>query len=288
MFHCHVMTVTWLDRIDQAGFALPFGLQDGGPGVVFLTRLAEQFVGNPMLKMAPLVLVLLHGWLRPGGSPRQGAGLASAERVVRGVLAIAGALAAGRLLQEVLPMRQRPRFALPDLPFPPTVFSTDLDDWSSMPSDHAMLVAAIVAAIWMGSRPLAILAAAWGLFFICFVRVWFGLHYASDVLVGFGLGLALAGVILRMPLPGLAWRWLEWLDRQQPRLVVLGLFALAWTIGENFQSVRSLLSTLRRAAAADRAGAVALLGTVCVLGLGALLGRIALLRGQGARVRQGD
>jgi membrane-associated phospholipid phosphatase len=236
-----------------------------------------------MLKMAPLVLLLLYGWLAPAGRRADGGSLASAERVVRGVLAIAVALAAGRVLQEVLPMRQRPRFALPDLPFPPTDYSSGLDDWSSMPSDHAMLVAAITAAIALASRRQAVLAAVWGLFVVCFVRVWFGLHYASDVLVGFGLGLVLAGAILRMPLPRLAWRWLEALDRHQPRLVLLGLFVLAWSIGENFLSARSLISTLRRAATEDGATPVAL----GVLALGAMLGRLALRRGQIGQLRRG-
>ena len=63
---------------------------------------------------------------RPGGHPRT-----------------AGKRDAGRQRVPAVPMRLRPRFVHPEIAFTPTDFAISLDDWSSMPSDHAMLVATI-------------------------------------------------------------------------------------------------------------------------------------------------
>jgi membrane-associated phospholipid phosphatase len=234
-----------METLDRAGFDLTVTLQGDGAGAQLLTPIADQFLDNPMLKMLPLVLLMLHAWLRQGDRTSGSGVLASAESVVRGTLAIGAALAAGRILQKLLPMRLRPRFTHPEIPFPPTDFAISLDDWSSMPSDHAMLVAAIVTVIWTRSRWHALLGAAWGLALICLSRVYFGLHYVSDILVGFGLGLALAYAVLRVPLPAITWDWLRRLDERRPALVVLGLFILSWAVGENFASLRTMILVIR-------------------------------------------
>ncbi|MCB4821363.1 phosphatase PAP2 family protein [Roseicella aerolata] len=274
-----------MDPIDRLGFDAAVTLQGDGPGAQLFMRIADQFVGNHMVKMAPLVLLLLYVWLRSPGKTQQGGVLASAELVVRGTLAIGAALAFGRMLQLLLPMRQRPRFAFPEIPFPPTDYFANLDDWSSMPSDHAMLVAAIAAVIWARSRPLAMLAVAWGLLFVSFARVYVGLHYASDVLIGYVLGLALATALLRIPLPAIAWQWLEWLEARRPALVFLGLFILGWAIGENFTSIRGMLSILRQALMAGGTTAILVVAGSCLLLAMILAGGLFRRRGQAVRLQ---
>jgi undecaprenyl-diphosphatase len=234
--------------------------------------------------MAPLVLLLLYTWLRRGSRAEGGGAIASPELVVRGMLAIGVVLATGRLLQEVLPMRPRPRFAHPDIPFPGTGGGISMDDWSSMPSDHAMIVAAIIAAIWAASRRHALLAMAWGLVFICFPRVYLGLHHASDILVGLVLGAALAAIVLRVPLPAAAWGWLGRLDERRPALVTLGLFMICWAVGSMFDAARRLVSILSGAASSHASAALLIVAALCIpLGI-TLLVRLGARRDRASRL----
>jgi len=67
-------------------------------------------------------------------------------------------------------------------------------DWS-FPSDHATAVASIAAAFWVrgvrwplwGLLPLSVL--------ICISRVYVGVHYATDILGGIGVGTSVASLV---------------------------------------------------------------------------------------------
>ncbi|MEP2987858.1 MAG: phosphatase PAP2 family protein [Parasphingorhabdus sp.] len=66
---------------------------------------------------------------------------------------------------------------------------------SSFPSDHAILFFAIVGGIFMVSRGLGMFAFLYCSIFIALPRIYLGLHYTSDILVGAAIGLffAIAG-----------------------------------------------------------------------------------------------
>lgn len=214
------------------------------PFGIMIEQVLGMLLGANLLKMGPLVFALFYTWLQPEG----GRGvLRSAELVLRGVLAIGLALVAGRLLQTLLPMRERPRFALPDIAFPPTDYAIELGDWSSMPSDHAMVAGAVAVAVLVVSRPLGLFCLAWGLLGVCLPRVYFGVHYLSDILVGFVLGMALAGLALRFPLRVGTWTWLRQLDARLPAMLILGLFLLGWELINLFAASRRVASGLGRA-----------------------------------------
>lgn len=261
----------WLQSLDWAAFHIPIALQ--GANEAALLSIADEFASNGPLKMIPLVLLLLHAWLRREGRAAGSGLLAAPEPVMRGMLALLIVLVAGRLLQNLLPMRPRPRFMHPEIPFPETRYAFGLDDWSSMPSDHAMLVGAIAVILWAASRRAGLLGAAWGFLFVCLPRVVFGLHYASDILVGLFLGIALAALVLRLPLPAFAVAWLRWLDERRPSLVVLGLFLFGWSLGELFATARSLAAILRKALPLATLSPGLLLAAACVA-----LGSIVVLR----------
>jgi len=189
---------------------------------------------------------LLYSWFQAENRPSGGV-LPNPELVFRGTLGVLVAIAAGRLLQVGLPARPRPRYVPHDIAFPALDDDT-FHDWSSFPSDHAVLVGAIVTAVWAKSRPLGLLAAACGALFVCLPRIYFGLHYVSDVLGGAALGAALMWAVLRMPLPTSAWDWLRRLDARAPALVVLGLFVLGWEMIELFETARRLVPAAAKAA----------------------------------------
>lgn len=67
-------------------------------------------------------------------------------------------------------------------------YAVTMSSSSSFPSDHAVLFAAITTGIFMVSRKLGVFSALYCLAFIAFPRVYLGLHYASDILVGAIIG----------------------------------------------------------------------------------------------------
>lgn len=78
----------------------------------------------------------------------------------------------------------------------------------SFPSDHAIIAGALAAGLIIYNRRLGILAALVALF-LAFARVYAGVHYPGDVIVGLALGAAIAVVIwlvLRRPAMAVALR----------------------------------------------------------------------------------
>ncbi|WP_158292450.1 phosphatase PAP2 family protein [Paracraurococcus ruber] len=208
-----------------------------------LTSVLDLVLRANTMKMGPLVLLLLYSWLQP----RSGSGLLrSPDLVTRGALGILLALVAGRLSQILLPMRARPRFALGEALFPPTDYAIELGDWSSMPSDHAMLAASIVVAVWMVSRRLGLAALAWSLIVVCAPRVYFGVHYLSDILAGLAAGAGIALLAFHAPLPASVAGLLHRAERQAPALVILGLMMIGWETINLFATSRRILTLVAR------------------------------------------
>lgn len=65
----------------------------------------------------------------------------------------------------------------------------------SMPSDHCIIAGAFVAGLWLINRGFGIVAAALAIL-LAFGRVYSGMHYPSDVVVGLIAGAVIAVVIV--------------------------------------------------------------------------------------------
>jgi undecaprenyl-diphosphatase len=160
------------------------------------------------------------------------------ETLVVTILAIALSLVINRTISTLLPFRARPIYSI-GANAPAFEWHPDLEHWSSFPSDHATYFFAIAAGLWMISR-------WWGLLFGVFAayvslgRVYEGLHYPSDILVGALIGiatsLALCHETVRKPIaaPILA---LE--ERYPPYFYGLFFLALA-EMSAGFPNARSI------------------------------------------------
>jgi undecaprenyl-diphosphatase len=106
-------------------------------------------------------------------------------------------------------------------------------DWS-FPSNHSVIAFAAAAALWFAFRALGLRALAWAGWvaaaLMAFSRVWVGVHYPHDVLVG-----SLVGVLVGVPLALAAGRAGPLVDRARsgPLGAVLGSGpAAAGALGE--------------------------------------------------------
>lgn len=105
------------------------------------------------------------------------------------------ALGVNQLLVEMVG-RPRPYASLPDI-----LVLADRSVDPSFPSDHAVVVGAVTAGLWLVNRRLGLVTAAAALL-MAFARVYIAAHYPLDVLTGLvvGAAIALGGWVLARPL----------------------------------------------------------------------------------------
>ncbi|MBS4045830.1 MAG: phosphatase PAP2 family protein [Alphaproteobacteria bacterium] len=169
---------------------------------------------------------------------------ANTERRQTILTALAGAIiaiAVARLLQLMLPFRERPLHSDTLNLTPPTVVNPDtLDGWSSFPSDHAVLFFALALAVWRLHRTLGVFAILWAGIGICLPRVFLGYHYATDIIAGAVLGMIImqaAFLLLRPRL--LAQPLLRW-EKAHATSFYCAAFITSLQLAVLFQDVRQL------------------------------------------------
>jgi undecaprenyl-diphosphatase len=148
-------------------------------------------------------------------------------------------LFAARFLALTLPFRVRPRFepAL-HLVWPATPASLSYVDWSAFPSDHAVMFSALAAGLCFVSWRAGLGALFFAVFIVSFPRVYFGLHYPTDILAGVAIGVLAAyclnGVAARRQL---ASRVLLW-ERRSPQCFYVALFVVTFQFANMFSDLR--------------------------------------------------
>jgi undecaprenyl-diphosphatase len=161
-------------------------------------------------------------------------------------LVCSAALLLSRVIVKVfLPFRVRPLCdATSGLHFP--AGTTDWQNWSSFPSDHAILFFTLTVGLFSISRLLGWIALLDTVFLICLPRLYLGIHYPTDVIAGAVIGVA-AGFIARDKAVGICLaKWpLQWVERQ-PGLFYAVFFVFMYQMAVMFWDVRLLGSELAR------------------------------------------
>lgn len=162
------------------------------------------------LKVTPFVLVAAWLW---NCEPR----ISNRRDVVNGFVGIGLAFLFNRALQLLLPFRPRPiHDVLLDLGPPAGLTLEILGGWSSFPSDHAAIFAALIGLVMPLSPRLARVGIAYAILFVLVPRLYLGVHYLSDVTAGFAIGAAASWIAHRKPLASFAGPAVERLARLHP------------------------------------------------------------------------
>jgi len=210
-------------------FAHKFGLLDWCMGIVASSFF---FRGG---------VVLLFVWYVLFDSERPGKLRKDAEIMLGTLLTSIVIMPGIRLASYLLPFRTRP-IATPLLHFVSPVANTQgLQNWSSFPSDHAMLFFALATGVFFMSRRAGVLAYLWVAAAVCFPRLYLGYHWFTDILAGAVLGVGFASISL---IPGFR-RWTERIICPQyskhPALFCSILFLYSFQVGTMFEDARQLL-----------------------------------------------
>jgi undecaprenyl-diphosphatase len=155
------------------------------------------------------------------------------------MFAAAVGLFAARILALTLPFRLRPRFehAL-NLVWPPAPASLSFVDWSAFPSDHAVMFSALATGLCFISWRTGLGVLLFAVFIVSFPRVYFGLHYPTDILAGVALGALAAyclnGIAVRRQIAGRALLW----ESRSPQGFYVALFIITFQFATMFNSLR--------------------------------------------------
>lgn len=148
-----------------------------------LTKVIVGIYSNS-LKTILVVALLWWAWFDKEGQARQ---WENRERVAACIVGSLLCIAGVRLAMAVLPFRARP-IVEPGLGLHFPLDVGGWGNWSSFPSDNAVLFSMLATCLFTISRPLGLIAALDVALFICFPRVFVGVHHPTDILGGALIG----------------------------------------------------------------------------------------------------
>jgi undecaprenyl-diphosphatase len=217
-----------------------FHVLNGFAGRWYALDAAFGFAQNiSLLKGVPFVAGLVWFWCRPS-TPEQ---LQRVRAVILNVLpSVFLALVLNRAIAVLAPFRERPMYdpaMAANQPYPGLDVHFDLEHWNSFPSDTATFAFAMVAGLWLISRRAGVGFGLYALLYLCGSRIYFGIHYPSDLMAGALLGFVTTILVDRVLKDRLA-RPVERFAAVRPEWFAAISFLVAFEIGSIFENVRRL------------------------------------------------
>jgi undecaprenyl-diphosphatase len=171
---------------------------NGLAGNWFLDRLASHAEANQLLRGGFFLAFYWYRWFQAGSDREK-----RRKAIVVILLATLLAVVFARMLAHATPFRTRPMYdlAVQHRPYSVPVIG-DLENWSAFPSDTAAYFFALACGVAYMARRFTIPIMAYTAGWICLPRVYFGVHWASDIVAGAAIGIAVVWFSLRTE-----WLW---------------------------------------------------------------------------------
>lgn len=166
---------------------------NGLAGNYFLDRMAGVMETHNLLKGGLFLALYWYFWFRSGPDREK-----RREAIVVILIGVILALVVARTIAFAAPFRIRPVY---DPAFQHHPYSwlahMDLENWSAFPSDTATYFFALACGIAYLARRLAIPIMLHTVVWICLPRLYYGIHYASDMVAGAAIGITVVWLALR-------------------------------------------------------------------------------------------
>src|SRR5262249_19642899 len=119
--------------------------------------------------------------------------------------------------------------------------TTTWERWSSIPSDHAILFVALTTCLFSISPALGWVALFDTVFLVCLPRLYLGIHYPTDILVGAAIGLAIGLLATRKGFRSVvAWVPMRWMEVHPSSFYAL-FFVFTYQLTVMFYHIRTLI-----------------------------------------------
>ncbi len=201
-------------------------------------RMIVMLSDNHLLKGGVLMLIIWYLWYQPGKDKRNAQ---SRVGIISAFLSSFISIFIVRILPKVMEFRARP-ILNPDNHFiePYGINRNIFDNQTSMPSDHCSLFFALATGIFFISRRWGIVAIAYVLLFISFPRLYLGLHYATDILAGAGIGILFAVIANSKVFRSMVSEKIHQLSISHTAVFYMVFFFISYEIVEMFTSLRHI------------------------------------------------
>ena len=207
---------------------------NGFAGTPALDHLAMFLERSHILKGGVQVTLLWYFWFRAGS------GQAERRQIITCmIISTLAALAVNRAMASFLPFRIRPMYT-EGIGFHPlsVEFQPDLEQWSSFPSDNATFFFALATGFFFLSRPLGLAMALYAAIVVGLPRIYFGVHYPSDILIGALVGVGVAAPFINPWTRYWVHRWIVLLSDRSPGFFYAAAFAVSYELMVQFASLR--------------------------------------------------
>jgi undecaprenyl-diphosphatase len=212
-----------------------FGWLNGLAGNPTLDSLADAIADDWIYTGVLQLVFFWFFWFETTSDPGRRATL------LRGLVGILAAIIVARALSHIFPFRPRP--FLSSLMHPTTIPHVAFDQASSFPSDTTAYFVAFGTALWFVSRRVGIALMIYAMTVATLPRIYLGLHYPSDCVAGWLIGIGVPVAVMRSVPDAIVARVIVWTEKE-PGVFFALLFAMTAEMSNAFRDVRATLHGL--------------------------------------------
>jgi undecaprenyl-diphosphatase len=193
---------------------------------------------NELIKGAAIMAA--YWWLWFSHEPRQ----PTRRNLLLALLGAIVSLIVARALASSLPFRVRPMYS-PDLDYqapylPAGARPYAFENWSAFPSDHAALLFALSFGLWRCSRLLGAVAMAFAAIWVCLVRIYLGIHFPSDIMIGTAIGIVCTYATMKLGTERMGNTVLSF-EQDHPSWFYAAMFLITFEFALLFDDVRQFM-----------------------------------------------